>query len=375
MNIGIDLLFLRKKIDGRGRYAINLIEHLQKLDTKNKYFLYLPQESEKLIQITSDNFNKIVLLKGDYKFYKRIYQQNKLYRNAKKLGLDFIHILDPTLIIGSKAPLILTVHDLIEYNVPFKYDKFRIFYRKHLIPLGVKQNIDCIITVSKSTKRDIQKFWKINNISIEPIYLGLDKNFLTEYDEENKLTILSKYNLPNDYLLYVGNLEPGKNIVTLLRAFNEYKEMGGTKKLVIVGSKKWLYHDVFSTVKDLNSKNDIFFTGYVEDEDLPLIYKEAFILIYPSFYEGFGFPNLEALSQGTPVISSNVSSIPEVVGDCGILINPSNASELREAIFKYEYDKDFYNKISEKGKERSRNFTFEEMTYKTLNVYEKFKSS
>ncbi|MCK4525681.1 MAG: glycosyltransferase family 4 protein, partial [Candidatus Andersenbacteria bacterium] len=177
------------------------------------------------------------------------------------------------------------------------------------------------------------------------------------------LEIRKKYNLPKKYILYLGTLEPRKNIIGLIKAF----EILNTKyKLVIAGSKGWLYEDIFKIVKNSPAKDNIIFTGFIDDKDKAALYGLADLFVYPSFYEGFGFPPLEAMAAGTPVITSNFSSLPEAVGDAAITVNPYNIDELTKAIEMVLFDEKLRDILIERGYKKVKNFSWEKCAKETL---------
>ncbi|MCK5332349.1 glycosyltransferase family 4 protein, partial [Candidatus Parcubacteria bacterium] len=184
-----------------------------------------------------------------------------------------------------------------------------------------------------------------------------------------------KYNLPKKFILYLGTIEPRKNITGIIRAFEKLKvghfKMSSTVKdckLVIAGSKGWLCQDVFNLAMNSVVADDIFFTGFVDDEDKAILYKLAEIFVYPSFYEGFGFPPLEAMQNKTPVITSNVSSLPEAVGGAAIMVDPYNINELERAIENLLSDENLKNNITQKGIEQTKKFSWSRCAEETLAI-------
>jgi len=177
--------------------------------------------------------------------------------------------------------------------------------------------------------------------------------------------------LPSKMILNVGTLEPRKNVVTLLRAFKELRGKGfDDYKLVIVGDKGWLYSQIFKEVEHSDLKQDILFLGVVMDEELPLLYNCADIFVYPSLYEGFGLPPLEAMACGIPVITSNISSLPEVIGDAGIMVDPTDVTSLCENMYNLLKDRELWYHMSNRGLERSKLFSWDNTAKKILDIYD-----
>jgi glycosyltransferase involved in cell wall biosynthesis len=180
---------------------------------------------------------------------------------------------------------------------------------------------------------------------------------------------MKRYNLPEKFILYVGTLEPRKNIVRLLQAFSGVHEKTGVP-LTIVGKKGWKYKEIFNTFLDLNLEEKVLFTGYVEPEELPALYNLATLFVYPSLYEGFGLPPLEAMQCGCPVVTSSVSSLPEVVGDAAIKVNPRSIQEIEQAMCRLLSDENLRNNYIEQGVKQAEKFSWERCARETYQVYQ-----
>jgi glycosyltransferase involved in cell wall biosynthesis len=283
--------------------------------------------------------------------------------------LDIIHnpCQIPTL-FNFKQKCIITVYDLTPLLFSETHEKGRVLMHKYLFPLILKKS-DKIISISHHTKNDIIKHFKIPEDNIKVIHLAANENYkpLNENEINN---IKQKYNLNYPFILYVGTLEPRKNIPTLLKAFYKLKKQGIKHKLVITGKKGWKYKSIFETIEKLNLQKDVIFTGYVPDEDLPALYNAADLFVYPSIYEGFGLPPLEAMQCGTPVITSNTSSLPEVVGDAGIMVNPYDVDELANKMYEVLTNDGLREELSKKGIERAKLFSWKKCAEEHLKVYE-----
>jgi glycosyltransferase involved in cell wall biosynthesis len=175
--------------------------------------------------------------------------------------------------------------------------------------------------------------------------------------------------LPDHYFLYIGTLEPRKNIQSIIRAYKANEGRFKGVKLVIAGRKGWMYEEIFKLVREFRLQNDIYFPGYIEDGDVPLLYRGAEAFVFPSLYEGFGMPPLEAMACGVPVITSNTSSLPEVVGDAGLRINPKDIEQLSYAMVKILEDSELRVNCVKKGLERAQNFTWENSAKKVIDIY------
>jgi glycosyltransferase involved in cell wall biosynthesis len=238
---------------------------------------------------------------------------------------------------------------------------------------GMKK-ADKIITISEHTKKDLIKYLKISPEKIETILLGVDPTF--QVLPEKKINeIRKKYKLPEKFILYLGSEQPRKNFQTLLKSFKDLIKNSDLKdiKLLKVGSSQISEierNKIYNLIESLGIKDEVIFKGYVLESDLSSIYNAADLLVYPSLYEGFGLPPLEGMASGTPVITSNTSSLPEVVGDAGIMVDPMDVNALTESIYQVLTDTDLKNKMIRKGLERSKMFTWEKTAQKTFNIYE-----
>lgn len=257
---------------------------------------------------------------------------------------------------------------MIPYLFSETFTPITLLRYKFLFPRTLK-TADRIIAVSNSTKRDLINYFNIPEEKIKVILEAADEKFkLLNKEEINE--VKQKYNLNFPFILYVGTLEARKNIPTLIKAFYKIKKKNIEHKLVIAGKKGWKYKEIFETIDKLDLQNDVVFTGYVSDEDLPALYNAADLFVYPSIYEGFGLPPLEAMACGTPVITSNTSSLPEVVGDAGIMVDPCDVDGLTQTMCDVLTNDGLREDMIKKGLERAKMFTWEKCARETLKVYE-----
>jgi glycosyltransferase involved in cell wall biosynthesis len=281
-----------------------------------------------------------------------------------------IHITEnPTIFLKLKnCKKITTIHDIMPYIFQKNYHLALRCTHKFITPLTLKTS-DKIISVSQHTKNDLIKYFKIPEDKIKVIYEAANENYKPlKENEMNK--IKQKYNLNYPFILYVGGLAPNKNVERLIKALYKLKKQGIKHKLIITGVKRYKYKSIFETIDKLNLQKDVIFTGYVPDEDLPALYNAADLFVYPSLYEGFGLPPLEAMQCGTPVITSNTSSLPEVVGDAGIMVNPYNVNELANKMYEVLTNDGLKEELSKKGLERAKLFSWKKCAEEHLKVYE-----
>ncbi|MCK4592395.1 glycosyltransferase family 4 protein [Candidatus Parcubacteria bacterium] len=377
MIIGIDIRMLaRGTKSGIEEYTTNLLSNMISLDNNIEYKLFyngykktkLEYDFLKLPNVQLKEF-KIPnrLLDASFQFLN----YPKIDKMLEKIDLFFSpHIFSSS--VSKKCKTITTFHDLSFENYPEFYSFGKNYWHFLMNPRKQAQKADKIIAVSKSTKDDLVKIYGIEPEKIKVIYSGIILESGIWNLESEVLKVKRKYNLPDHYILYLGTLEPRKNIIGLIKAFEilntKYQILNTKYQLVIAGSKGWLYEDIFKAVKDSPVKNDIIFTGFIDDKDKPALYSLADLFVYPSFYEGFGFPPLEAMSVGTPVITSNFSSLPEAVGDAAIMVNPYNLDELAKTMGMALSDKKLMDILIERGYERVKNFSWKKCAEETLET-------
>lgn len=358
---------------GIARYVASLIEHIDK-----------PQEIEVFLafnriikNIDTTNYKKthsVLNSRYPYNIIRRLMKPNALYNfpidRFSKEKFDVFHGTNFTILPTIKAKSVVTVHDLA-YMIYPETTSGKI-YRHHSkwVPYSVKK-ADRVIADSYQTQRDLIRLLNVPEEKIDVVHLAGNPIFRPMHSNEYE-HIYNQYSLPEKYILYVGTVEPRKNLITLIKAFSQMKRQSGAKeKLVIVGAKGWKYSPIFKLIKELKVENEIIFTGYVNDKDLVAIYNGASCFILPSIYEGFGLPILEAMQCGIPVIGSNVSSIPEVIGDAGLLVNPMDVNQWSESIGEAITNPLLHEELKIKSLERAKLFTWEKVTNQTIDVYYK----
>lgn len=351
---------------GIGTYTDNLISQMINQNSKDKFTLFCSAKY-------NPNYNKdnthIIFSSGKHgTFYEKYYFPNSLVKN----NIDLYHI--PQNGIGfefnSKVTTVVTIHDLIPYIMPETVGKGYLERFLRDMP-GIISNSDAIITVSEYSKKDILKFFSFypeEKIFVTP--LAANSNFRPLDKKECQSYVNKTYKIDTPYILYLGGFSSRKNAFGIIHAFNKiYKSLNKPYKLLLGGSLKDEGNKIFEYVKNNNLDDKIVFCGYVEDDMLPVLYSGCDAFIYPSLYEGFGLPPLEAMSCGAPVITSNISSIPEVTGDAAILINPYKNDELESSIVTLLNNDSLKLEYSQKGYKRSLEFSWENTAKKTLEAY------
>lgn len=377
MNIGINGRYIQRKIlTGIENYIFNLILNLKKTDKVNNYFIFFEKDRKIPDEFccSTDNFKTVIPDFPTKNEIQRIFLNqflmNSYIRNEK---LDLFHEPFFASQFFKNCPTIITIYDISYYIHPEFFNFKTRMYFNFLVPRSIKRS-DCIITISDSAKKDIVDYLKIDPDKIEVVYAGCDPFFHKINDEAGADKIKVKYKIFKDYILYVSYISPKKNLLNLINAFNIFrKEYKYDIKLVIAGGKGWNSEQVFELVKILKLEKEVIFTGHVPKEDLLVLYNYALSFVYPSIYEGFGIPILEAMACGCPVITAQSSSLPEISGNAALYVNPFDVEDISSAIFKL-LDNDGLRKILiERGFENIKRFNWEQTAIKTLNIYKKFK--
>jgi glycosyltransferase involved in cell wall biosynthesis len=264
---------------------------------------------------------------------------------------------------------VVTFHDMTFFLFPELHTRAkRIFF-----PFAIRQSArhaDALVTISDNTRRDAIRILGIPPERIFSTPLGISEDFRPIDDPARLEEGRRLYQLPAEFILYVGLIEPRKNVPLLLRAYARLVKQGDPPPLVLVGRKGWMYEQVFQLVEQLNLKERVHFEGYIPAENLPIVYNLAQLFVYPSTYEGFGFPPLEAMACGTPVITTAISAMQDNVGAAGLLIPPQDEAALTQAIATLLSDQPLRERLSLAGRQRAAEFTWERTAEQTLKVYE-----
>ncbi len=362
MKIGILIRSTKGRATGIDRYSQEIVKSMP-LNNTHEYNI-ISNEKIELQNITGNKiFPDVSPFLKTYSWYLSI-----PFR-LKNMDIDIIHNMSqaPTF-FGFDKKNILTVHDLTPFIVPEYHPLSRSLLYKALLGRTLKFS-DRIIAVSEQTKKDLVNVMNIPEEKINVIYEAANEQF-KPMDKEYCRNSLNRYNISSPFVLYVGTLEPRKNIPTLIQAFYKIKKFGINHKLVIAGKRGWDYKEILETVKNLKLQKNVLFTGYILEEDLPVLYNAADLFVYPSLYEGFGLPPLESMACGTPVITSNTSSLPEVVGDAGIMVDPYDVDGLSKSIYEVLTNDGIREDRIKRGLKRAKLFGWEITAKETLQVYE-----
>lgn len=401
MKVGVDIrVFAKGMRTGVEEYTINLLSHLLAKDKSIKYRLFY-----NALRKADLNFDFLKLSNVRLKIWRipnRIFDLFLRFLKFPKLDkilgkVDIFlspHFLLTPLSKGIKR--IIIFYDLAFIRFPEFFSLRKLLWHRFMYSKKQAQKADLLIAISQSTKQDLINLYKIKPEKIEVIYPGIDKKFRPiNKNNLDLLRVKKKYNLPDTFVLYFGTIEPRKNILGIIKAFEQLKkgvlqERGQVQwqgfegrvrdykrkifdfsnlKLVIAGAKGWLYDEVFERVKESQYSKDIIFTGFVDEEDKPSLYNLAEIFVYPSFFEGFGLPPLEAMACGIPTIVSNKSSLSEVVGKGAIMIDPYNIDEISFALREILENRDLRIYLTKQAVKRTSQFDWADTAKKFLNLF------
>jgi len=371
MRIGIDARFYGVKSKGLGRYTQKLIENLESIqeeDSFYEYFVFLRKDNFKEYEPKNKNFRKVL---ADYQWYS-FSEQINMPRILNKYKLDLVHFPHFNVPIFYRKPFVLTIHDLILLHFPtmrsttlspvFYWVKFLAY--KKVIGSAIKR-AKKIITVSEFTKNDILENYEKAEEKIEVTYEACD-DLESGMDVGFRDDQLKKYGIIKPYILYVGNAYPHKNLEKLVKAFGDISDKN--LSLVLVGRTDCFYKKVKRIVGE-NSIKNIIFTNFVLDGDLNKIYENAKAYVFPSLYEGFGLPPLEAMERGVPVISSSHGCMKEILGEAAFYFDAKNKDEIKKAIDRISADKNLRRNLIEKGKQQVNKYSWRRMAEETLKIY------
>lgn len=370
LNIGFDAKRLFNNFTGLGNYSRTLVESLRETFPNNKYHLFTPRLKDNTDTnfFFNNDFNIITPEKGN----KSVWRSKTCTKDIKRLNLDIYHGLSHELPVGiakTTAKSLVTIHDLIYKTYPNDFKKIdrKIYDYKFKYAC---EKADKIIAVSQSTKSDLQSIYNVPNDRIEVIYQSCLSQFKVNYSNTQKDTIIAKYNLPAKFLLYVGSIIERKNLLGLVKAIEQIKDQLDVP-LIVIGNGKQYKTKVQKYIHEHKLEKHVRFIQNVTFTDLPLIYQLADIFIYPSFYEGFGIPLIESLWSKTPVITSNLSSLPEAAGPGALYCKPDDHKSIAEGILKLSNNKELKEELTVNGYKHVQQFDNKLIAESLFNIYSK----
>ncbi len=418
MKIGIDIRTLMdSQYSGVSEYTLNLVREILKLDTSatsassgqassaqalNEYRLFYNSAKNVSGEMPKFDYPNVKIVRKSIPNKIFNWPMQKILGRPeidKMLGVDvFISPNISPIALSKKCKKIITIHDLSFLRFPEFFNLKRILWHKMIDVKKTVKKFNKIIVVSESTKNDIVELCDVAPEKVKVIYSGIEKEFrqLSLNDVKNPPTpfikgaavkaplikgvggiysvdieqIKNKYNLPDKFILFLGTVEPRKNIEGLIGAYNEYRDNSDDKsyKLIIAGGRGWKSEGIYKKWKESKYRDDIKFLGYVDKKDKIYLYNLASLFVYPSFYEGFGFPPLEAMACGVPVITGFTSSLPEIMDNAGLMVDPYNIADMASAMEQVLSDEELKNNLIQKGLERAKMFNWEKTAREYLEA-------
>ncbi|MFB3896263.1 MAG: glycosyltransferase family 4 protein [bacterium] len=365
MRIAIDVRALTKQPTGTGYYLKYLLDEFAQIEDEHQYYLC---SSRPFVYTAPNNEARFIpiIQRG---LPGNLWLQFQLPRLIKHHQIDLFH--SPFGVIPFRIPCatVNTVHDLAFHFYPQLTDSKNRFLLPRLVPKSMEL-ATAIIVDSAAIKQDLMRIYKVPERKITVIHLAPSSQYHPMPRDAAQKYLADSYHIDYPFILFVGTLEPRKNIAGLIQAYHQLPgEVQNQYKLVLVGKKGWQYQSLFNLVTKLNLENHVVFTDYIPESDLVYFYNAAAVFVYPSLYEGFGLPVIDALACGTPVVTSDTSSMPELVSYAGILTAPEDSKRIASAMSRILTDRDLANHLAEKAIIRSKLFSWADTARKTLETF------
>jgi glycosyltransferase involved in cell wall biosynthesis len=365
VRIGIDA---RKLHDfGIGTYIRNLLRQLARMDCQTEFVILCRPEDRETLAALGENFRAVVQTAANYSVSEQVRVPLALAREGVTLFHAPHYVLPP--LVRCKA--VVTIHDCIHLMFPqYLPNRFAYAYARTSIRLAARRATR-ILTVSESSKRDILRFVDTEPEKIDVIYNAYDDRFAIDPREEDVVRVRERYQLESEFVLYAGNVKPHKNLERLIEAFHLVRNRGlDHLKLVLIGDEISKYTALRRAVHHHQLHKYVRFLGYLPEVTLAVMYRLAGVFVFPSLYEGFGLPPLEAMASGTPVVTSNVSSLPEVAGDAAILVDPYDPRAIADGIYRVLTDEHLRRDLRRKGVARAGMFSWEQSVRRVRAIYD-----
>jgi glycosyltransferase involved in cell wall biosynthesis len=372
MHIGLNAHLLSSSSSYRAAginwYIYNLLQHLPKAAGHHSFTAFLgDREAAQSFSGLQTEASALSTARPVVRIvWEQLVQPVRLLRRS----IDLLHSLAFVQPLVMPCPGVVTVYDLSFLLFPEGLQTWRRLYLRW----GTARSshaAERVIAISASTRRDLVALLNVPEHKVDVVPCGVDEDFQPIQNAELLDELRDRRGLPQHMLLFVGTIEPRKNLVTLLRSYALLRDRIQAPPLVIAGPKGWRYEEAFAAVRDLRLEEDVLFPGYVPREELPLWYNAADLFVYPSLYEGFGLPPLEAMACGTPVVTSNVSSLPEVVGEAGLMVEPTDVEGMAEALYQGLTDRSLREELRSRGLQKAATFNWSRVAEETVAVYDR----
>jgi glycosyltransferase involved in cell wall biosynthesis len=364
MNIGVDATIIQIDTAGSGIYAKELINHLRQEFPNNEYL------AKSAVRKRKNPGQKTIIDRLLNIYIGTIWEFFTLPVKIFVSHPDIFHALSLQAPIYCNCPLIVTILDPSILLFPQYFNWWFRNHSRYILPL-VARRADKIITISEFSKNEIHRYLNIPLEKIVVTYVGVSSLFTKFNSNDPRIAnFCARNQIEQPFILHVGSFEPRKNIPALLEAYAILKKKGVCQhSLVFTGGTRWKSSGIISKIEELRLQNDISILGYIPEEELPVLYNAADLLVYPSLYEGFGMPVVEAMACGCPIITSNIASLPEITGTAGIMVNPNDYNELADAISMVIQDSQLKQKMRQQGLEQAKFFSWERCAQQTMSIY------
>lgn len=375
MLIGVDASRVtRAQRTGTEAYSVHLIRALIETGGEHQFRLFTPAPlSPDVIQRLGLGTPMRGQANSSYEVrvipFPRLWTHVRLAWEVSHYPPDVLFVPAHVLPLVCPVPAVVTVHDLGYLHYPETHHRFDRWYldwttRRHAHLAA------CVVADSEATRADLIRHYQADPDRIVTIYPGREASLTRVDDPQAVAAVMARYGIKGDYLLYLGTLQPRKNLIRLVEAFARLQPLKFDLRLVFAGKKGWLYDDLFARVESLDLKDRVVFAGYIDDDDKAPLLSGALALVYPSLYEGFGLPVLEAMACGVPVLTSNVSSLPEVAGSAALLVDPLDVNAIADAVSRLINDVDLRNTLVERGYAQIAKFSWAKTAHEVLQVLE-----
>ena len=364
VRIGIDV---RKLHDfGIGTYIRNLLRHLARMDRETEFVLLCSPQDQQALASVGANFRSVPETAPNYSIAEQLTVPWALARERVTLFHAPHYVLPPL----ARCRSVVTIHDCIHLMFPqYLPNRLALAYARTSIT-AASRRANRVLTVSESSKRDILRFVDVPADKIDVIYNAYDERFGVEPREEDVVRVQERFQLHDEFVLYAGNVKPHKNLARLIEAFNLVRRRGlDHLKLVMIGDEISKYTALRRAVHHHQLHKYVRFLGYLPEETLAVMYRLAGVFVFPSLYEGFGLPPLEAMASGTPVVTSNVSSLPEVAGNAALLVDPYDPAAIADGIYTVLTDESVRRDLRKKGLARATQFSWEASVKRVRDIY------
>jgi glycosyltransferase involved in cell wall biosynthesis len=378
MKIGISTSVIQRGKTGIAHYLFSLLAELRSYTDSHTFVLFVLEEDVPLFDFLQGSM-EIVKVPEQYRkpVANILWHQTKLPKLCAELNLNAIHVPSyRRLLFRAPCPKIGTIHDLAPFHVRGKYDIARMLYGRYVVK-NLARRQDALITVSRTTARDVTRFFGVPEKEIDVVYNGLNHERFQPGPTAEDDCVLKHFKLDAPYFLYVARLEhPGKNHVRLIEAFDQFKAVTRSNHLLVLGGADWHGAEAIHQAAERSPYSaDIRRVGYISDAQLPGLYRRATAMVYPSLFEGFGMPPVEAMACNCPVICSDRGSLAEIAAPAACIIDPENVSQMADALRRISLEPNFANSLRKAGLQHAAKFNWKHAAAATLAVYERFKRS